>query len=78
MWAEMVRWWIGEKWGSRLLTVDLPAGRQGLRRLHLVLGAEEEAVKGVMEKYVLMEKPAETSMDKAGKWLTEKFPLQAR
>ncbi|KKU27527.1 MAG: hypothetical protein UX80_C0031G0010 [Candidatus Amesbacteria bacterium GW2011_GWA2_47_11b] len=75
-WVEMTRWWMGEKWGSRLLTVETPTSWP--KRLHLVLGAEEEAVKGVMEKYVLMEKPVETSMDRAGKWLAEKFPLQAR
>jgi len=75
-WTEMTRWWMGEKWGSKLLTVETPVSWP--KRLHLVLGAEEEAVKGVMEKYVLMEKPVETTMDKAGKWLMEKFPLQAK
>ena len=75
-WAEMTRWWMGEKWGSRLLTVETPASWP--KRLHLVLGSEEETVKSVMEKYVLMERPAETAMDRAGKWLSEKFPLQAR
>ena len=77
-WAEMTRWWMGEKWGSKLLTVDLSAGKQGLRRLHLVLGTEEAAVKTVMEKYVLMEKPVETAMDRAGRWLAEKFPFEAK
>ena len=77
-WGEMVRWWVEEKWGSKLLVVDLPAGRQELLRLHLVLGVEEAAVRDVMEKYLLMEKPAETGMDKVGRWIGEKFPLQAK
>ena len=75
-WGEMTRWWIEEKWRSRLLTVETPASWP--KRLHLVLGAEEPAVKEAMEKYVLMETPAETAMDRAGKWLAEKFPLQAK
>ncbi len=77
-WGEMARWWVEEKWGSKLLVVDLPAGRQELLRLHLVLGPEEMAVKEVMEKYLLMEKPTEMGMDKVGRWIGEKFPLQAK
>jgi len=38
----------------------------------------ENQIKEAMGKYVLMEKPAETTMDRAGKWLTEKFPLEAK
>ena len=48
------------------------------KQLHLVLGAEEAVVRGVMEKYLLMEKPTETGMDKVGRWIGEKFPLQAK
>ncbi len=75
-WEEMTRWWVEEKWGSKLLMVETPASWP--IRLHLVLGAEEAAVREVMEKYVLMEKPMETGMDKMGRWIGEKFPLQAR
>lgn len=75
-WAEMARWWVEEKWGYKLLAVDVPASFP--KRLYLVMTDNESQVKEAMGKYVLMEKPAETSMDRAGKWLTEKFPLEAR
>lgn len=75
-WGEMTRWWVEEKLGSRLLVIEMPASWP--TRMHLILGAEEMAVKEAMGKYVLMEKPAETGMDAVGRWIGEKFPLQTR
>ena len=75
-WEEMARWWIEEKWGHKLLAVDTPASFP--KRLYLVLADNQSQVEEAMGKYVLMESPAETSMDRAGKWLSEKFPLEAR
>lgn len=76
-WGEMDRWWIEEKWGHKLLSIDVPASWP--RRLHLVIKSEDEGkVKEVIEKYVMMEKPVETAIDRMGKWMADKFPLEAK
>lgn len=76
-WEDLVQWWFEDKWGQKMLVVATPL--VVAKRLHLLLGATpEDQVQAVMERYLVMEKPAETSMDKAGKWVAEKFPLEAR
>lgn len=73
-WTEMSRWWVENKWGYQLLIIDVSSNFFG--RIYLVLANNEEQVKTSMNKYLLMEKPKETTLDKLGKWLTEKFPLE--
>lgn len=74
-WEELGRWWVEEKWGTRLVVIEAPVSIS--RRLFLVLGSgEEKKIAEVLNKYLVMEKPIETQMDKAGKWLMEKFPLE--
>lgn len=76
-WAEMARWWSDEKWGYKLLVVDTPLTWP--KRLHLVVKTEDESkVREVFEKYVVMEKPELTVVDKMGKWMADKFPLEAK
>ena len=76
-WEELVQWWVEDKWGQQMIVIVAPAVVS--RRLHLLLGkVGEEQVKSVLEKYLVMERPPETAMDKAGKWMSEKFPLEAR
>ncbi len=76
-WDELSQWWLEEKWGQKVLVVATPVAVA--RRLHLLLGqTSEEQLKQVLEKYLVMEKPPETALDKAGKWVSEKFPLEAR
>lgn len=75
-WEELVQWWVEDKWGQQMVVIAAPAVIS--RRLHLLLGkVGEEQVKPVLEKYLVMERPPETAMDKAGKWVSEKFPLEA-
>ena len=76
-WDELTQWWMEDKWGQKMIVIATPTSVS--RRLHLLLGQTGEAqAKQVLEKYLVMEKPPETAMDKAGKWVTEKFPLEAR
>ena len=73
-WHDMDRWWIDQKWQDKVLNIDTPMHFP--RRLHLLLGQlDEEKVKEVMGRYVTMEKPEDTAMDRAGRWLSDKFPL---
>jgi hypothetical protein len=77
LWQELTRWWIDEKVGHRMLVIEAPLSVA--RRLHLILGdTPAEKVQEALSKYLPMEKPVETSMDKAGRWLAEKFPLNSR
>ena len=74
MWGELSQWWIETKWGHSMLVVDAPFSLP--KRLHLVLeNVDQEAVKKTLEPYLQMNKPADTSADKAGRWLADKFPL---
>jgi hypothetical protein len=77
LWQELTRWWIEDKWGHKMLLVDAPLSFP--KRIHLVLGEiDAQKLEEIMGKYLLMEKPLETSMDKAGRWLADKFPLSTR
>ncbi len=76
-WEDLVQWWFEDKWGQKMLVIATPLAVA--KRLHLLLGqTPEDSVKQVMEKHLVMEKPPETVTDKAGKWVAEKFPLEAR
>lgn len=76
-WDELVQWWVEDKWGQKMIVIVAPMVVS--RRLHLLLGqTNEEQVKQVLEKYLVMEQLPETAMDKAGRWISEKFPLEAR
>jgi hypothetical protein len=77
LWEVLTRWWMGDKWGQKMLMVETPTSSVG--RLILPLGeTEEKKVTDLMEKYLLLEKPDDTWLDKTGKWMTEKFPLEQK
>lgn len=73
-WQEMDRWWLDSKWGKDLLVIDTPFSFPP--RLHLILGATKtKDVSDIMAKYLIMEKPLPTTLDKTSSWLSAKFPL---
>ncbi|HBC72431.1 MAG: hypothetical protein UX91_C0001G0137 [Candidatus Amesbacteria bacterium GW2011_GWB1_47_19] len=75
VWEVLTRWWMTDKWGQKILAVETPTVMVG--RLLLPLGkTDEKEIIKEMEKYLLREQPADTTLDKMGKWLTEKFPLE--
>ena len=74
-WWEFRRWWWAEKWTTKLIGLDLQTGVMG--QIFIPLGeVKPEEVEKVMNKYVFYEKPQETMMDRASKWMVEKFPLE--
>ena len=74
-WEDFSRFWFVEKWGHVILNIDLFRGFPS--RLQLLLGnLKKTQLRKVIEKYLLYEKPEKTMMDKAGKWLQEKVPLE--
>lgn len=77
VWNVLTRWWMGEKWGQKLLMVETPVSMVG--RLIMPLGeAPENKVMEIMEKFLLKEKPGDTWLDKSEKWMTNKFPLEQK
>ncbi len=74
-WEELGRFWFTEKHKEVLLHVETARAFPGV--LLLLLGtANQEEVKKVMLKYVVFEKPKDTWLDNAAKWMQEKFPLE--
>lgn len=75
--SDLAAWWVESRFGQSVLVVDAPlvVGR----RLHLVLrDVSEQQLQDVLAKYLPMEKPLPTTMDKVTSWITEKFPLEAK
>jgi len=72
----MQRWWREEKMGTDFVVIESWAVPMG--RLFLPLTNEhEKKILEILEKYVVMDKPLPTSVDKMGKWLADKFPIEA-
>jgi len=74
-WESLARWWWDEKWDHKLLMVETPMLLAG--RLVMPIGkTNEKDIEKVMNEYLLMERPADTTLDKMSKWMAEKFPLE--
>jgi hypothetical protein len=74
LWGEMIRFWISERWGQKLVSIDL---MRLPGRLTLLLGPmKEEVVKETVSKYLQYEEAKPTWIEKASTWLGKKFPLE--
>lgn len=74
-WGELARFWFDEKWGQQLLHVDTFRPFPG--RIVLVIGEiTNEKVKEILVKRIPYDKPDDTFVDRAAKWLQEKVPLE--
>ena len=74
-WEEMGRFWFEDKYGQKLLLIEIirfPG------RLTLVLGdLDQQIIEDLLKEVLIMEKPKDTFFDKSAKWLQEKIPLDA-
>ncbi len=75
-WGNFTKWWMVEKWDQEILMLEMPGVWIG--RMAIPVGNSGEKVEREMEKYVLRGVPAELFLDKAARWLSEKFPLQEK
>jgi hypothetical protein len=76
-WVYLGRFWFSEKWGTELLNIETRLAFPN--RLIVLLGkTDKNKVKNVLEKYLLAEKPPKTYIDRAGEWITQKFPLESQ
>jgi hypothetical protein len=73
-WNKIVGYWFEEKWGQKVLHVDiymLPG------RISMLLGdANEEELKEILKQYSVEQKPKDTFVDKSVKWIGKKVPLE--
>ena len=74
-WWQFSRWWWGEKWGEGLLMLEMPGSMFG--RMSIPIGdTDKKKLEEAMGKMLLMEKPEDTSLDRASRWLAAKFPME--
>ena len=74
-WDQLGRFWFEVKAGSQVLMVENFLGLPP--RLMILLGElKKEDVQNILAKYLLMEKPEKTQIDKAAEWLQKKVPLE--
>lgn len=71
-WEDFIRFWIEEKDGQKILYLDRI--RPPYRLMMLINSSDE--IKKILLDYLPEEKPQPTFLEKASKWLTEKFPLE--
>ncbi len=76
-WQQLYRFWFSETWGNEILNIDtymiFP------KKLQLMLGAnKQDEVQAIVEKYLSLEKPKKSAIDKVSSWLQEKVPLEAK
>ncbi len=74
-WNELGRFWLTQKDEQNLLFLE--TSESFPKRLILLLGEiEPKKVKKLLLEYLPYEEPAKTWMEKAGEWLSAKFPLE--
>lgn len=74
-WHELARFWFEEKWGTTMLCVNTFQTFPG--RLIILLGdTPKERVKEILVKKIPYDKPEDTLVDRASKWIQEKIPLE--
>ncbi|MEN8252941.1 MAG: hypothetical protein ABFQ62_01015 [Patescibacteria group bacterium] len=72
-WEEMGRFWFDEKYGSKILHVEIV---RFPGRLTLLLGdLKEEELEDLLKEVLIKQKPEDTLFDKSATWLQEKIPL---
>jgi hypothetical protein len=73
--SELARFWLEEKFGKTVMYIDTFRPFPG--RLALILDRPvEDKVKPILVKKIPYDKPEDTFVDKAGKWISEKIPLE--
>ena len=73
-WEEMGRFWVDEKFGQELLTVEV--ARFPGRIILMFEDGKKEELKKILAEVLIEEKPTDTFYDKAAKWLQDKIPLE--
>jgi hypothetical protein len=74
-WELFYRFWFSNRYGQRMVNLDMRTGLVG--RLSLMVGSgEEKQIRETLAKYLVEETPKPTFMDNASDWLQKKVPLE--
>lgn len=72
-WEELGRFWLTQQYKIDVLHIEVA---RFPNTVHLLLGElDRETMKQILSEVLLHERPALTPVEKAGKWLQEKVPL---
>jgi hypothetical protein len=74
-WEQLGRFWFEVKSGSQVLLVENYVGLPP-RLMILLADQKKEVLQKLLSKYLLLEKPEKTQMDKAADWIQKKVPLE--
>ncbi len=77
VWGEMNNFWFEEKWGKKILRVLLRRRFPG-QLILIVNEKDQEKIKEMVNKFVVLEKPKPSWSDKLVKWFGEKVPLDEK
>lgn len=74
-WEELGRFWFDEKYGSKLIHIEVI---RFPNRLTLLLGElKEEDLELILQEVLIKQKPEDTFFDKTANWIQEKIPLDS-
>lgn len=74
-WGELFRFWFDTRWGKTVLFIDTL--RAFPRRLMFIVpDASKEKIKSILVTRIPYDKPEETAVERATRWLQEKVPLE--
>lgn len=73
-WDELGRFWFTDKYGQRILHIEVARFPW---RLSLLLGdLQEEYLSNILSEVLIKQQPALTPFEKASEWLQNKIPLE--
>ncbi|HKZ35716.1 MAG TPA: hypothetical protein VJ242_03305 [Patescibacteria group bacterium] len=76
-WEELSRFWFTDKWGQQILNIDTRL-RFPSRLIMLLADQSQDKIKEILGKYLQLEEPEVTFMDRSAKWLSDKIPLEKK
>lgn len=74
-WEELGRFWFTSSSSGTVLNIETARAFPGVLTV-LLATTPQETVKKAILPYAVFEKPKDTWLDNAAKWLQEKFPLE--
>ena len=77
-WTRLGRFWFSEKWDSPIIHIEHGGLPTQLLLVYNEKKVSKKNLKEILDRYLAYDKPEKTPIDKAAKWLQEKFPLESK
>ena len=76
-WEELTQYWVTKQWDQEVIMVKTQKSIPGL--LVMVLNSSHKTpILKAFEGKIVDEKPADSFVDRASRWLTDKIPLESK